>query len=134
MKNLKQKYIQLYWGISRTSSVNYAGIIFSNCFWKHVIFITVLALRMLSLYRKSRGSMKKLCWCSQSLRSVVKIMVNKVVVTDLHQFFHKLVEHRVPVVRKLVWKIEKTIKAQENENKYARKYLLSDQKLYYSLK
>lgn len=61
-------------------------------------------------------------------------MVSKVVVTDLHQFFHKLVEHRVPVVRKLVWKIEKTIKEQENEIKYARKYLLSDQKLYYSLK
>lgn len=28
-------------------------------------------------------------------------MVNKVVVTVLQQFFHKLVEHQVPVVRKI---------------------------------
>lgn len=35
------------------------------------------------------------------------IMVNKVVVTDLQQFCHKLVEHQVPVVRKMDVKDQK---------------------------
>lgn len=52
------------------------------------------------MYRKLRRSMKKLNWYVKSLRFHV-IMVNKVVVTDLQQFCHKLVEHQVPIVRKM---------------------------------
>lgn len=56
-------------------------------------------------------------------------MVNKVVVTDLQQFCHKLVEHQVPVVRKVSVKDQK--KSQLSYKKNDKKMMLNTQQAVY---
>lgn len=64
IKNLEQQHIQIYWGFSRTSSVNWEAKIpatASESMWFFFFYITS-ALRKLSVCWKFRRSMQKLNW------------------------------------------------------------------------